>query len=243
MTTTQDIMRLARNCAGARPGAGEHIFSALESAVEALITERDALRATVYTDNSATLVTTKQNTDTLEKRLLALAFANFGTNNELADALTEAATMLDALRARLEQAEKQEPVATDFFKTLPHGQNLDGVEPEQRGPVGTLNISRYKGHLVNHNFDYYGELPDGTYPLYTSPAPQPAALQPLTDEELGAMWVAARRNSPVPHVVFARAIEAAHGIGAKPAPACGVCQGSGVTGIHQKCVCQYGANP
>ena len=41
---------------------------------------------------------------------------------------------------------------------------------------------------------------------------QPAQRKPLTEEEIGAMWVTARRNSPVPHVVFARAIEAAHGI-------------------------------
>ena len=39
-----------------------------------------------------------------------------------------------------------------------------------------------------------------------------AQRKPLTEEEIGAMWVTARRNSPVPHVVFARAIEAAHGI-------------------------------
>jgi hypothetical protein len=40
--------------------------------------------------------------------------------------------------------------------------------PKQE-PVGTLNISRYKGHLVNHDFDYFGELPDGTYSVYTTP--------------------------------------------------------------------------
>jgi len=46
------------------------------------------------------------------------------------------------------------------------------AQPAQE-PVGTLNISRYKGHLVNHDFDYFGELPDGTYSVYTTP-PQPA---------------------------------------------------------------------
>jgi hypothetical protein len=34
-------------------------------------------------------------------------------------------------------------------------------------PVGTLNISRYKG-LENQALDYFGELPDGTYSVYTT---------------------------------------------------------------------------
>jgi hypothetical protein len=38
--------------------------------------------------------------------------------------------------------------------------------------VGTLNVSRYRGidSMVNHDFDYYGNLKDGTYNLYTHPA-------------------------------------------------------------------------
>jgi hypothetical protein len=44
----------------------------------------------------------------------------------------------------------------------------NAAQPAQQ-PVGTLNISRYKGHLVNHDFDYFGELPDGTYSVYTTP--------------------------------------------------------------------------
>ena len=46
--------------------------------------------------------------------------------------------------------------------------NCERAQPAQE-PVGTLNISRYKGHLVNHDFDYFGELPDGTYSVYTTP--------------------------------------------------------------------------
>jgi hypothetical protein len=46
------------------------------------------------------------------------------------------------------------------------------AQPAQE-PVGTLNISRYKGHLVNHDFDYFGELPDGTYSVYTAPPQRP----------------------------------------------------------------------
>lgn len=37
--------------------------------------------------------------------------------------------------------------------------------------VGCLNIQRWRGidSMVNHDFDYYGDLPDGTYQLYTAP--------------------------------------------------------------------------
>jgi hypothetical protein len=49
-----------------------------------------------------------------------------------------------------------------------HPSEWMNAQPAQE-PVGTLNISRYKGHLVNHDFDYFGELPDGTYSVYTTP--------------------------------------------------------------------------
>jgi len=37
--------------------------------------------------------------------------------------------------------------------------------------VGCLTISRFRGSdaMVNHDFDYYGDLPDGSYSLYTHP--------------------------------------------------------------------------
>ena len=54
------------------------------------------------------------------------------------------------------------------------------AQPEQE-PIGTLNISRFKGHLVNHDFEYFGELSDGTYSLYTSPPK--CEWVGLTDEE------------------------------------------------------------
>jgi hypothetical protein len=59
------------------------------------------------------------------------------------------------------------------------------VEQPAQEPVGTLNISRYKGHLVNHDFDYFGELPDGTYSVYTAP-PQREWVG-LTDEEIAGI--------------------------------------------------------
>jgi hypothetical protein len=35
--------------------------------------------------------------------------------------------------------------------------------------VGTLDIERFRGldSMTNHSFHYYGNLPDGTYMLYT----------------------------------------------------------------------------
>ena len=46
------------------------------------------------------------------------------------------------------------------------------AQPAQE-PVGSLNITSYKG-LGNYDFDYVGQLPDGTYSVYTTP---PAAPQ------------------------------------------------------------------
>jgi len=84
------------------------------------------------------------------------------------------------------------------------------AQPAQE-PVGTLNISRYKGHFENHDFDYFGELPDGTYSVYTAP---PAA-QPqrpwvgLTDEDIEDIFQIAAGADEETHIRFARAIESA----------------------------------
>lgn len=64
--------------------------------------------------------------------------------------------------------------------------NFLKAQPEQE-PVGTLNISRFKGHLVNHDFDYFGDLPDGTYSIYTAPPkrePAEFVAVPRTDEDV-----------------------------------------------------------
>ena len=42
---------------------------------------------------------------------------------------------------------------------------------QQATPVGTLYVSKFRGHLENSSFDYTGSLPDGTYTLYTAPPP------------------------------------------------------------------------
>ena len=59
------------------------------------------------------------------------------------------------------------------------------AQPAQE-PVGTLNISRYKGHLVNHDFDYFGELPDGTYSVYTTPPAAQPAQEPVECLDCGS---------------------------------------------------------
>ena len=114
---------------------------------------------------------------------------------EDADALTEAATTLGTLQAKLDDAGRQEPVDTQLL----------------------ADLQQVKACAYRTNSKRLGAVIDRAIATLTDhPAPQAAAPLPLTDEQVGAMWVAARRSSPVPHVVFAKAIEAAHGIGAKP---------------------------
>ena len=38
-------------------------------------------------------------------------------------------------------------------------------------PIGTLSIHRFRkiDSMVNHDFEYYGSLPDGTYRVYAAP--------------------------------------------------------------------------
>ena len=107
---------------------------------------------------------------------------------------------------RLTQAE-----AEDLLRFVA-AQPVQPAQPAQE-PVGTLNISRYKGHLVNHDFDYFGELPDGTYSVYTAP---PAA-QPqrpwvdLTDKEIDAIYLQHHNQygeCESPNFGYERAIEA-----------------------------------
>ena len=68
----------------------------------------------------------------------------------------------------------------DVFNPFIIKRDVVMAQPEQE-PVATLNISRFKNHLVNHDFDYFGDLPDGTHLLYTTPPKRPWVG--LTDEE------------------------------------------------------------
>jgi hypothetical protein len=56
------------------------------------------------------------------------------------------------------------------------------AQPEQE-PVASLTISMFRGHMTNHDIDYFGDLPAGSYQLYTSPP----ARKPLTREHVTAM--------------------------------------------------------
>jgi hypothetical protein len=111
---------------------------------------------------------------------------------------------LTALRTAIEDAEKQEPVAT--VRTW----HKNG---DQHAELGDWELGLFK-------------LPDGEHTLYTaSPAAQEfvcstglchykAQRQPLTDEEIMQTWEGVIKYAPgeVRLKDFARAIEAAHGI-------------------------------
>jgi hypothetical protein len=79
-------------------------------------------------------------------------------------------TQEEALKQALGYVERNCPA-------LVFGEIKEALAQPAQEPVGTLNISRYKGHLENHAFDYFGELPDGTYSVYITP-PAPLPVQP-----------------------------------------------------------------
>jgi len=66
------------------------------------------------------------------------------------------------------------------------------AELKSRGePVGCLTIGRFRGagSMVNHDFDYYGDLPDGSYTVYTAP-PAPKIDDAMVSNL--AWWLAQR---------------------------------------------------
>lgn len=50
------------------------------------------------------------------------------------------------------------------------------AQPEA-APVGRLTISRFRGHLENHDFEYIGSLPEGMHKLYAAPQPAQEAAE------------------------------------------------------------------
>ena len=109
---------------------------------------------------------------------------------------------ITACRAALAQKDEQEPVA--YLYTLEYGQSTYDKK---------VSI-----HQLNYPFgvcgaDYLAKNDEGvSYVRQTKLYTAPPRRQPLTDEKLRAMWV---NYAPIVGGVleFARAIEAAHGIG------------------------------
>jgi len=82
------------------------------------------------------------------------------------------------------------------------------AEAEKQEPVGDITLWTVKGHLRNHDFDYYGNLPDGTHLLYTHPPKR--EWVGLTPEEAVQTWEGIIKYAPAEMRVkdFAQAIEA-----------------------------------
>lgn len=59
------------------------------------------------------------------------------------------------------------------------------VNDKQDSEVGILYVSLFRGHLENTHFDYYGDLPEGSYSLYTRP--DNSALRKTAEEVL--RWI------------------------------------------------------
>jgi hypothetical protein len=92
-----------------------------------------------------------------------------GEQCEICNAAQEPINLLEIrkIAAEYETPDSQIDSGNLYFALSKCLEHID-AQPMQE-PVGTLNISRYKSHLVNHDFDYFGELPDGTYSVYTTP--------------------------------------------------------------------------
>jgi hypothetical protein len=80
---------------------------------------------------------------------------------------------IERLTAALKKANAQaEHLEREWYL---RGDELEKLKQEQRSdseqlgePVGDVTCWTIKGNLKNHDFDYYGNLPDGTHLLYTT---------------------------------------------------------------------------
>jgi hypothetical protein len=125
----------------------------------------------------------------------------------------------EALTSEQEQRSNEqlgEPVAGYFYtkdngcyiECDPKHQGEKGVVPlyttpqpkqEQDEPVGDVTCWTIKGNLKNHDFDYYGNLPDGTHLLYTTPQPKQEQGEPTRHE------LQAKGKHPAPCARFCEA--------------------------------------
>ena len=74
-------------------------------------------------------------------------------------------------------------------------QPAPATELREQAPVGSLSVRYFRGckSMTNTDFDYYGDLPEGDYELYTPP---PAQRKPLTSQERDAQrWRFLMENS------------------------------------------------
>ena len=65
----------------------------------------------------------------------------------------------------------------------------------REGAVGTLTVSKFRGHLENTQFDYTGQLPEGSYQLFATPPvpttePTAKPITGLTEREIARCLVA-----------------------------------------------------
>ena len=80
------------------------------------------------------------------------------------------------------------------------------LQMAQAEPVGVLTVFTVRGHLENSDFDYTGDLPDGSYSLYLAPPER----EPLTNDEMAAAVKYADNK-----ITAGRAVEQWHGIRSK----------------------------
>jgi hypothetical protein len=112
--------------------------------------------------------------------------------------------ILNALQDRLADVDE---AVVDGYQAIA-SLRLAIAEAERQEPVGTLNIWRVKGHLVNHDFDYSGDLPDGTYSVYLCP-PKREWVR-LTDLEIDQIYCDCHDDNgyPISLGKYERALEA-----------------------------------
>jgi len=95
-------------------------------------------------------------------------------SDEVRDAEAElncAEDVLDSLSVNLDMEKTDFDCIGEYITAVfeAHTKKLTAPKQEHGEPVGDVTCWTVKGNLKNHDFDYYGNLPDGTHLLYTTP--------------------------------------------------------------------------